>query len=181
MTTIDADPKGLAAIFRRVEGARAKRIHDAMHEGALLGAEIVAERVPRDVGTLASSIHAIRTEGGAEVVVDAPHAGVIEGGSRPHMPPLQPLIDWVIRHAGKFALNRKHLRTKVGIGPARSMREQRARDKVIKTQAEAISVARAIQHHIALKGSPPRWYMKNSLPAMRRGLASIVARAVQDP
>jgi hypothetical protein len=33
------------------------------------------------------------------VIVDAPHAGIVEMGARPHWVPLGPLLDWARRHA----------------------------------------------------------------------------------
>lgn len=180
MPTIDVDPSRLAAVFGRKERARANAVRDSMLEAALLGAEIVAEAVPHDQGILRSSVHAIRTGTGAEVVADAPHAGVIEGGSRPHLPPLQPLIDWVIRHANLFDLNRRRLRP-LAMGPVRTARQQRTRDAAIAESAAAVGIAEAIQHKIALKGSEPTWFMKNSLPKMARALKAIVAEALKRP
>lgn len=50
-----------------------------------------------DRGKLVASVVVIPTATGAIVKVDSPYAAPLEYGSRPFMPPLQPLIDWVKR------------------------------------------------------------------------------------
>jgi hypothetical protein len=103
MSDYNVTASNYGATFRANELARLERVKHAMYEAALLGAEVVAKKVPVDVGSLKTSIHAIETPDGAELLADAPHAAVVETGTRPHMPPLQPLIDWVRRHRGSFA------------------------------------------------------------------------------
>jgi hypothetical protein len=39
-------------------------------------------------------------DGSLEVDNTAPHAAIVELGSRPHMPPVEPLIEWCIRKLG---------------------------------------------------------------------------------
>lgn len=55
---------------------------------------------PVDEGTLMRSVHPRNTPRGAVIVVDAPHAPHMEYGTRPHFPPLKPLIEWAIRKFG---------------------------------------------------------------------------------
>lgn len=50
-----------------------------------------------DTGELRNSVNVTPIEDGAIVHVDAPHAAVMEYGSRPHTPPLQPLLEWAQR------------------------------------------------------------------------------------
>lgn len=50
-----------------------------------------------DRGTLRQSVSSYPIPKGAELVVSAPHAKWVEYGTRPHMPPLQPLLEWVTR------------------------------------------------------------------------------------
>lgn len=76
---------------------RSEALHDALYEAALLGAEVVAGNAPVDLGILRASVHAKRTAKGAEIVVDAPHAAVVELGARPHWTPIQPLLDYAKR------------------------------------------------------------------------------------
>lgn len=172
MATVRVDAKRFAAVFNAREKKRIDRVRGAMFESALLGAEVVAKAAPVDVGSLKSSIRAESTPKGAHILVDAPHAATLEIGSRPHTPPLQPILDWVRRHARNFGLKRPR------IGVARTARQQTTKD----AQARALEgVARGIQAKIARVGTKPRWYMRNALPSLRRILDRIVKRAVRDP
>lgn len=162
MPLIKVEPNRLAMVFKQRETERAKRIGAATFEAALLGAEIVAKGAPLDVGALKSSIRARRIDNKtSEVVADAPHAAVLEVGSRPHMPPLQPLIDWVRRHAKSF-----------GVTVRRGRRAAESDDKILE-------IATAIQHAISVRGTRPRWYMRSTLEKQNRAFAKIVERALK--
>jgi hypothetical protein len=183
MGRVTVDPARFGAVFRANEHARMERVAGAGYEAALLGAEVVAKAAPVDVGSLKSSLHARQTgPRSAELVADAPHAGVVEVGSRPHTPPLQPLIDWVRRHHRSFRIRRA---AKVRIGPARTASAQRRRDARVAhndtREAEIEAVARAIQRKIARFGTRPRWFMRSQLPKLRKILAILIRRRLRDP
>ncbi len=61
--------------------------------------EIQTRDLP-DTGALVGSVHVKKKGRATMVVVDAPHAGWIEYGTRPHRPPVQPLIEWAARKLG---------------------------------------------------------------------------------
>lgn len=67
-----------------------KRLEKAIDNTLTKGVEIVKANVPVASGELRDSIHVE----GREIVADAPHAWVVELGSMPHMPPVEPLIKW---------------------------------------------------------------------------------------
>jgi len=156
-----------ARVFESRESARIQRVRAAVHEAALLGAEIEARAAPVDVGALKSSIRATRESATKSVVIaSAPHAAIVERGSRPHVPPLQPLIDWVRRHV-------------------KTLRIRRARDRrgrfTAASEQQIENVARAIQRKIMFHGTRPTWFIRNTLPRQRRALERIVRRALRDP
>lgn len=129
-----------------------------MLSAAHLGTEILASVAPVDVGTLKSSMH---VEGGImepRIVIDAPHAATVELGSRPHVPPLQPLIDWVKRHRASFGIK--------GKGTARSKSTGR-----LEASAEVVAIARAIQQKIAREGTKPTFFVRNAIPKLVEALA----------
>lgn len=131
-----------------------RKILSAAH----LGVEIIAQAAPVDVGTLKSSGH---VEGGIDaprIVIDAPHAATVELGSRPHMPPLQPLIDWVKRHRASFGIK--------GKGTQRNAKTGR-----FETSAEIVAIARAIQRKIAREGTKPTYFVRNAIPKLVEALA----------
>lgn len=141
-------------------GMSAKLLSDKrkMLSAAHLGTEILASVAPVDVGTLKSSMH---VEGGImepRIVIDAPHAATVELGSRPHMPPLQPLIDWVKRHRASFGIK--------GKGSVRNKSTGR-----FEASAEVVAIARAIQRKIAREGTRPTYFVRNAIPKLVEALA----------
>jgi hypothetical protein len=114
---------------------------------------------------LRKSIHAIPTEAGVILRADAPHAAAVEHGSRPHMPPVEPLIRWVALR-GIQGLNGSRA------PPARAMaRALRAAGGVVKVHKQPVvltsairRIAWAIAKKIAQKGTKPQPFMRVSLP-----------------
>lgn len=132
----------------------------------------VVKKSPVDTGLFKSSWQ-IATElsrNGQENVVirnDAPHAGVVEGGARPHWPPLQPLVEWVERNAAKLGfVNPRRFR-----GRASLTAEQKA---------HAYQIARAIQAKIARQGQKPTHIMRSEIPFARRTLKKALDRYLDE-
>lgn len=90
--------KDLAKQFKKLMEERPEAVTRGIVSAAMLGAEVLAKAAPKDLGVLRNSVRAETQQGGAMIVIDAPHAGIVEMGSRPHTPPLQPLLDWASRH-----------------------------------------------------------------------------------
>jgi len=120
----------LPALFRRLEMERLERVQNSFFEAAQAGVAVIARAAPTDMGELRRSVHATRvSQGESRVVIDAPHAGIVEAGSRPHTPPLAPLIAWVRRHRMVFAKsikNRVMLRKQINKNLALSGRHLKA-------------------------------------------------------
>ena len=138
------------------------RDRGAIVEAAHLGAEIIARAAPVDLGSLKSSIHVESLPTGARIVIDAPHAAAVEFGSRPHTPPLAPLIAWVKRHRAAF-----------GIAGRGTKRDTRGR---FTASPEVIAAARAIQRKISIYGTKPRYFVRNSIPALVRAIGWAIAK-----
>lgn len=99
MSQFNVSAADLPALFKQLETARISRTADAVFEAAEAGVPVIADAAPVDMGELRRSVHAEHFGHlGSRILVDAPHAGIAELGSRPHWAPLQPLIDWVRRH-----------------------------------------------------------------------------------
>lgn len=85
-----------ARAIERDMAARERRLQIAIRKTARQTRNAAVRSVPRAFGELADSIEAEDiAPGHSDVVADAPHAAAVEVGSRPHMPPLAPLIAWV--------------------------------------------------------------------------------------
>jgi hypothetical protein len=149
MATIDLDLKKFMKVFVPNEMEQVAAVRQAVHEAAILGSELIAQAAPVDVGSLKSSVRVERDGDSWQIVVDAPHAAAVEVGTRPHTPPLQPLIDWVRRHAGDVA----------------------------KSKIRALAIG--LQRKIAEQGTKPRWFVRNTLPKMKSVLDVMVRRALR--
>lgn len=105
----------------------------------------IAEPYPAvDTRTLRGSVDTQFVPDGAIVTVDAPHAPMMEYGTRPFRPPLAPLVEWAQRKG--FAT----------------------------TPGEARGVAYAIAGKIAREGIAPRGYFEKAWNRMQRELRSDV-------
>lgn len=150
-----------AGVKQKLDGDRR-----AILEAAHFGVEVIAGNAPVDVGTLKASAH---VEGGVEaprIVIDAPHMAAVELGSRPHTPPLQPLIDWVKRHRKSFGITGKGTVRNKGTGR-------------FEASPEIVAAARAIQAKIAREGTKPTFFVRGSLPKIVEGLARFMGEAQQ--
>jgi hypothetical protein len=180
-TLTPAQVKGVLARTNRVILKNSKR---AILEAAALGAELVARDAPVDTGRLKQSVRLRRkgASGHPEVVADAPYAGVVEAGSRPHWAPLQPLVKWVRRHvqgAAKAAGIR--VPAKVGLYKGRSARAWAAYNRRSRIRSayvgEILAMARGVQLKIAHKGTRPTWFTRKNLPRMGKILGEMLAEA----
>jgi hypothetical protein len=80
----------MAAIAKDMK-AREVRIGNAVLETTKDGVPIVQDKVPVAFGEIRDSVH----REGTQVVIDAPHAAANNNGSRPHTPPLAPLVAYM--------------------------------------------------------------------------------------
>jgi len=95
----EINERELAAKFREIESKRPDAIKRGIASAVLASAEVVARAAPKDLGTLKQSVRGVVQSPGGYVVVDAPHAGIVEMGSRPHWTALKNLIPWCVRHS----------------------------------------------------------------------------------
>lgn len=91
---------------------------------------LIKENSPVALGDLIKSAH---TKGNNKAVVDAPHSVAVEVGSRPHTPPLAPLIEWAKQQPS----------TAFGGDPE--------------------ALARAVQHAISVNGTHPTFFVRNQI------------------
>lgn len=185
----------LHSVIRRDLGGRQKAVKQAVSRTATQGARFVRRNVPVAHGELRNSIKAMD---GHRIVADAPHAAPVETGSRPHWPPLAPLIAWVKLRGMQGLTSPKrqarlpgtttklHAGTVAGAIKAHSVATGYADWSGGATSVDAPeAVARAIQAAIAKHGTKPHWYMRGSIFAVelildveiRKGLDAAEAKA----
>lgn len=145
----ESDLDGFADLFRRVEGERPESITLAVRAAAFAGAQALAQVAPVGVhGHFKAAMRAEPTATGAEIVNDAPYAGIIEAGARPHSisaTGMESIIEW--------------FRLKVGM-----------------TLSEATSAAWGYRAKVRVNGQRPQWVVKKRLPLLKRILAAEINR-----
>lgn len=75
-------------------------IRRGMREAAFVSEIIVSVKTPVDEGATRAAWRTVITEDGAEVVNDSPVVLFLENGTRPHRPPLLPIVRWLARKTG---------------------------------------------------------------------------------
>ena len=175
----------LARLLSRHQAERQRRLRAAVGSTAKMGVSVVKRRVPVAFGGLRESVQTEERAAGAAIVVDAPHAAPVETGSRPHTPPLAPLVAWVKLRGAQGLLSPRQ----VGRLPGRSTAAHavtvaaalRSMERGGALDVDApVRIARAIQHAIRERGTKPHWYARSSLPETRRVLASAIRKALAD-
>lgn len=130
--------RGLQASAMRFEGIVVEEIDNAEPYPAV------------DTGGLRQSVDRTNLPDGSIVAVKAPHAAVIEHGSRPHFPPINPLVEWVKRKG------------------------------MAKDEEEARRIAHAIARKIAERGTEPRHFMAKAWARLPPILAREIQRALDE-
>ncbi len=173
----------LAALLARHTRERQRRLQAAAVVAARQGTIVVKRRVPVAFGELRESVHAEERTRGAAVVVDAPHAAPVETGSRPHTPPLAPLVAWVKLRGAQGLLSPRQVGRLPGTTTASHARsiasalEGMERGGALDVDAP-MRIARAIQRAIAIGGTKPHWYARGALPDLRRILGAAIRDAL---
>lgn len=168
---------------RRTAKRFARNVRMAAYGTARQTAQHVRRNMPVAHGELRKSVQAERGRGkdrtAARVFADAPHAAPVETGSRPHWPPLAPLVRWVKLRGMQGLTGRGRLRRKFGNLPgtttARHAQAVAGQIKAAESggavaRSTPVAIARAIQRAISRKGTKPHWYMRRALPYCRAQL-----------
>lgn len=190
---------------------RERRVTRVVRQAARKTAKWVAANVPVAFGELADGVHVDDIgRGWSNVVVSAPHAAAVEVGSRPHKPPLDPLIRWVelrglqgLTQFGHLHRRRrqdvmtaseqsrfdaaqaigKALRDRLGMSGAASWKQRTLHAPsggAAGADPATVAIARAIQQKIAKRGTRPRRYMMAAIEPARRYLDRFVKEALPD-
>lgn len=172
----------LTSVLRKDSRARARRIRAAVLKSAKQTQQYIAQNtIPIAFSELVDSLYV----SDSKIIADAPHAEAVERGSRPHKPPLEPLIRWV------------KLRGMQGLKTSRQLK--RAGGSTTGTQARTVAqmiramkrngatpvnapeqIARAIQAAIMKRGTKPHTFMWKALPFAGETLFENVSEAVPD-
>ncbi len=168
----------LAATIRKDVKTLRKRAIRAAHKTAQLGRLIVYSKAPVAFAELRDSIVWEGLDTGSRIRSLAPHSASVEAGSRPHMPPIAPLIAWV-RLRGAQGIDSGSTATGK---PARVAASIAAHGDGSSTPVDAAErVAWAIALSIKKHGTKPTWFMQRSLPEIESLLNAYVHSIFDEP
>ena len=170
-------PGGLAAALRADMATLESRAHRAARRTADVGRLIVFAKAPVAFGELRDGLVSEDRPTGAAIVATAPHSASVEQGSRPHMPPLAPILAWV-RLRGAQGLDAAPAAKGAPAVIAGRIARQGSATATPVDAAER--VARAIQHAIAKRGTRPHWFMRDSVPEVAGLLDAFMRSSLLD-
>ncbi len=159
-----------------------ENVRAAQIDAALETQREVVRATPVDRGEMAAS-WVVKPGTGREPTElrnDAPHAGIIELGTRPYRPPFTPLFEWAKRKAGDLALGGM-----VKIGPQSFRRTKagflnyRGPKSLEEDDLDALrAFVYGIINRVARVGFKPHHVMKNKLPFAQQSLRRAVERRI---
>ena len=191
MAHVTIPPGRLGAFIKASVGKNARAVQRGVRRGAMRGIAILTRKTPVDQGIMKNAWKYVEVGGsvGSPVIGrienKAPHAGIIERGARPHMPPLEPILEWVKRHLRNFGMRAPTFR-QPKFGPWRNAKAYVRHEKRLVAHAAAVAdfeddvlkLAEAIRWKIFKYGSQPHWIVKSSLEDLKALVNDEVNKAI---
>lgn len=169
-----------------------RRVKIGLGKAAIDGGHAIEPNIPIAFAELRGSLHVDAEEilaGHVRILLDAPHACAVEVGSRPHTPPLAPLIAWVklrgMQGLTKSGNIRKPTRRAWGNTTAANAyniaREIKSYERGLQVTNINVpeKIARAIQMSIKKHGTRPHWMVRTSMPKIEAALGRRMREAVK--
>lgn len=161
MSTFVVTPEKLSEILREQAREFPQAVRKGMVAAARRGQAHMPKKTPTDMGQLRNSWR-LRQVPDVALMNDAPHAGIVELGARPHKVSdagMLALEEWALRHAEVIAAFQDD-----GKGRMRT-REEAAR-------AAAHAIAWKIRH----EGQKPTYFLRNELERLTSFVPAEIAR-----
>ena len=145
---IKIDPKRLGSELAKRGRISRKAVERGIQRGMARGRALLVKETPVDVGQMRN---AWRVDKDLGIINDAPHAGVIEGGARPHK----------VNAAGRRAL------------------EQWAMRQLGVDEKTAKAVAQGTINKLAKQGQKGHFIVRDNMPRLQRMVAQEVERKLK--
>lgn len=185
MSTIYLSALELPKVLASHEKTLPKAIRAGIRLAAERGRSLLVRESPVDQGQYKNSWRIRETSDGPSIVNDAPHAGIIEKGARPHgvnREGIEALTAWALRKLMSGQLASKTPAS----DPAKKYRNQygswAGRQKRSKTPAlekEARGIAFAIAAKFKKYGQKGLFIVDRNMPKLSKFLAAEVARQIK--
>lgn len=174
----------LTSLMKRHARQRMSKVKRATRKAASKGRGTLKRNIPVAHGELRESVHSEE----ALVIVDAPHAAAVNFGSRPHTPPLEPLVAWVKLRGMQGLLSDRQMKRLPGtttkdaaMSVAEMLRAHEVRGPANYSPTDAaVQVARAIQRAIKKRGTKPHHFIEQALPNLKATLLDELRRAMTE-
>ncbi len=159
-------------------------IKRGMQSGTMFGRSLLTKKSPTDQGQLRNSWKLVDFPGGArgratmtQLVNEAPHAGIVERGARPHrvsQEGIEALTQWVWRNRRRFNLGRVQgpvAPSRIAKGGRKAMQR---RSDLEQAKGIAFAIAWKIRHH----GQKPTYFVRSSMPKISSVTRAEVVREI---
>jgi hypothetical protein len=169
---IDQLPAELARGEKRFERA----LERGLRRGAERGRAIIVKKTPTDLGQLRASWKVKSAQMVAELINDAPHAGIVELGARPHAVGPEgwhAIYEWVRRHPEMYG--EKKARTRVSA----SLSDLATSGPFKGSDPEITAITNAIVQKIRRYGQKPTYFVRNNLESLKAALIAEVERQLE--
>lgn len=164
----------LPAEIQRRERAHREAVALGVRNSVRRARALLVRRTPKDQGLAKQAwrdtSNAMIAHAGvlAEVFNDAPYIGILEEGARPHSVSEEgqhAILEWVRRHYAHFA----------GRDRARFLKRRAPNYAEMEIKEIASAIVWKLRHH----GQEPTYFVRDSLPEIRRFTATEIDRAVR--
>lgn len=183
MSRFTFSPRELAARLRRDDVMVPNAVSKGMRLGAARGRTRLVRATPVDLGQMKNAWREKDTGDGVDVVNDAPHAGIVERGARPHAVSeegIQALAEWARRnlHIEERRQVRQQARAlRAGGDRAGAAVWSKAGNDFL--DQEALKVAHAIAWKLRHQGQEPKFIVASRLDLLRRDVRREVERILR--
>ena len=163
----------LPAALKRGEQRFERALHRGLRMGAERGRAIIVKKTPTDLGQLRASWKVKAAKWVAELINDAPHAGIVELGARPHKVSAegwQAIYEWVRRHPDLYG--EKKARTKVSA----TLAQQATLGAFKGLDPEITAITTAIVKKLEKFGQKPTFFVRDNLESLHKALIAEVER-----
>lgn len=170
MSRVVNSPEELGEVLVRDLERLGAKLRRVSRETAEWGAAELRRRAPQAFGELRRSIGVVEHKLGADIVIAAPYARWVEMGRRPgKAPPPQAMVKWVSlrQRQGRALVAGAKARTPRGTFATRGAMTQ-ARAFAALADPEIRAAAFLIGRKIAEEGTPPRPFIRPTVPKIRR-------------
>lgn len=184
-TVIHLRPEDLSAVLASHEKNMPRAIRDGLSMAAHRGRALLVRMSPVDMGVYKNSWRVRHSSNGLpDILNDAPHAGIVELGARPHhvsAEGIEALTAWVKRHIGTPTQGphwqRPNYGPKLPSQPGPKM-PRRAGASLPSVDKEARAMAWAIAKKIEKYGQVGYYVVERAMPQLARFAVQEVSRSV---